>query len=312
MERARWVDPPPRSVPKAVVYECHPAATEALVTSTARTASASARRRDGHPPRLVGMMPLRRPTPPFVEVGVYDAVRSEQEVFQGVLDCLVARGAGATGRGLALRGIGPTDAFEGPTDGVPVEVPIERLEDVHDLVGPDDRLVEVEVVGGVGFDPAHFARLTYLRVERAHLRVDRHPVALLASGSAFSGPPTHRTRTVGKEVRRLFEEIVRSVGPAYGAVTVEVPLGSPGQIAADPRCWWDHRDFYVSDAHAGTAAIARIDAASAGLDVRSACNGLFVFSSSAFGGPGTDHEAAGRAFTSAVAMRARRGPAAPA
>lgn len=251
-------------------------------------------------------MPAGPPHPPFVEVGIYDDARSEQEVFQGFLDCLVDRGARPTGRGRALKGVGPTGVFEGPTDPEALDVRVDRLEDVHQLVGPDERLVEVEVAGGVG-DPSRAARLTYLRVERVHLATDRHPVALWASGDAFSGPATGRTRAAGKEVRQLFEAVVNVVDPAYGAVTVDVPLASPGQIVADTACWWDYRNFYVSRAYVGAAAFSRIADASSGLDVTLSSKGLFVFSTSAFGGPDGNHEPAARAFTHAIAARAQGG-----
>lgn len=243
------------------------------------------------------------PSPPFVELGFYDARRSDRELFQDVLDCLASRGATASGWGAGVR-LEDGEPFIGPTDHEPIVVTVDRLDDVDDLLGPGLRLAEVDVFGALRYDPDRYARVTYLHVSVADQATDhRHPVAIWASGDAFSGPPQPATPVVGAEIRELFTAIVEWTAPSYGALTVSWPLLTPRQMASDPTVRWHYGDFYLSEAFVGAEVLRGVEQAAADLALEDRANGLFVYSYPPYGGTGRDHLAASSAFVDAISQR---------
>lgn len=253
---------------------------------------------------------LPPPDPPFVELGFYAEDRVDADLFQDVLDALAQVGGVANGRAFVLPASASSGAFAGPGDHALVEVAWGDLSEVS-RSRPEGRVVAVEVAGALRYDRRHAARVTYLRIDPVRSRPDRHPVAVWATGELFSGPAQKRTQAAGRELRRLFGSMVDAVRPSYAAVTVDWALGTPEEIATDPKAAGDHRDIFLGSAFVGSAALDEVEAAAAGLDVERGPAGLFSWSSPSFGGTGLDHRPAGSAFVRAIARRGRQGPAAP-
>ncbi len=244
----------------------------------------------------------REPSPPFVELGFYDARRPDQDLFQDVLDCLASRGATGSGEGVAVR-LEEGEPFIGPTDHEPIEVAVDRLDDVHAQMGPGLRLAQVDVFGALRYDPNRYARVTYLHVSLADQATDQHPVAVWASGDPFSGPPQPMTPVAGAEIRELFTAIVEWTAPSYGALFVASALSTPRQLAANRKSRGNYGDFYLSNDFVRANVLRRVEEAAAGLAVEHGRNGLFVYSYPPFGGTGRDHLPAATAFVAAIADR---------
>jgi hypothetical protein len=248
---------------------------------------------------------LPSPGAPFVELGVYAHDRPDEKLFTDVLDFLVRRGGTSNGRARAHLVADPDDPFEGPTDVAQVEVPLDDLSTVA-MRGSEHRIVAVEVAGVLRYDRGHCVVVTYLRVDRVTAPGDHHPVALWATGELFSGPVQRSTMRAGTELRDLFRSMVEDVRPSYGAITVDWPLCSPQEIAADPKLAGDYGDVFVGRDYVGEQMLAETQAATSGQESELTPLGLFVFSSPALGVPAGDRTAVGSAFVRAIA-RGRRG-----
>jgi len=251
---------------------------------------------------------LEGPAPPFVELSFYLADASDDAGLRKLVGCLEGLGASPTGRVLVHLPPDATLPFGGPTDFEQHRRQIAGFGDL-DRLSEDEgcRLVAVEVSGLFSYDRDRFATVTLVRISDTSVGRENHPVAVWASGEAFSGPQGRRAIAVGAEVRNVFVEIVSCIEPSYGAITVDWPLGTPGSIADDPKAGSDYRDFYLARAYAGEPSLSRVESAAADLDIERSKRGLFVFSSPAFGGPpGVDHGSAGTAFTRAIGRRGRR------
>jgi hypothetical protein len=251
---------------------------------------------------------LERPAPPFVELSFYLSDLPDDQGLRKLVGCLERRGASPTGRVMVHVPPDATMPFGGPTDFEQRQRRISGFEDLGRLSEEEGcRLVAVEVSGLFSYDRGHFAIATLLRIGEHSVGSENHPVAVWASGDAFSGPQGRRAMAAGAEVRTVFVELASCIEPSYGAITFDWPLGTPASIAADPKAGSDYRDFYLGRAYAGEGSLSRVEAAAAGLGIEHAGSGLFVFSTPAFGGPtGLDHRPAGAALGRAIANRSRR------
>jgi hypothetical protein len=118
--------------------------------------------------------------------------------------------------------------------------------------------------------------------------------------------------TAGRLATARFLKLVRTVGPSYGAIGVEMALECPTDLRLDPRTY-AFQDFFVSERFVGQPALARIASWAAATYVEPVEDGLYVSCTPEFNplGKSTDGEQAASLSARVGALIAATGPIVP-
>jgi hypothetical protein len=224
---------------------------------------------------------MKRPNPPFLELGFYFANIPEADAFARLITTLLSLGATFTGEASMHRGIGIREKpFASITDApLPELVTLDAATLMRSLVDPDIRLIEVYLDGAIGVARNAAEIVSYVSVSPEAAHADRHPLAILTEAEIFSGSLrqrfARRARRAGRQVYQRLRALVEATRPAYAAITVEFPLQCPTDLRRDPRSL-AFRDFFVSGTYIGAPNLAVAKNLFAGAFVEPLTDGLYI------------------------------------
>lgn len=224
---------------------------------------------------------MKRPAPPFLELGFYFANIPEADAFTHLVTALIGNGAKLTGEASVRRGVGVKDmAFSSITDSpLPEPLTTDVSTIMQSLTDPDVRIIEVYMDGAIGLTLNTAEILTYLSISPEAVRTDKHPLAILTEGEVFSGTLRQefpqRARKAGKQVYHRFCALIEALQPAYAAITVENTLECPTDLRRDPRSL-SFCDFFVSRAYIGASKLRTIQTFFSGAFIEPMGDGLYI------------------------------------
>ena len=224
---------------------------------------------------------MRNPDPPFIEIGLYFSELDSRSALEKVAWHFVEN-LGALPKRVFL-------SKDRPVLGRNVETHEKKLARGSDLfiamrehAGPVHKLV-LEKASKVIPNVREY--ISSVPISEKAVRFDKNPVAIQIEGVAFSRPASGKipasAKKIGNKVNRFFKEVVASLSPSYGSITVEYGLECPRDLKSDPRSL-AFRDFYIAESFIGAEGIRSICKQFPGVHHCAAHNGQFTFSSGLF------------------------------
>jgi hypothetical protein len=147
--------------------------------------------------------------------------------------------------------------------------------------------MEVRLDGAIGISHDASEVVTYVSVSDEASRTDHHPLAICTEGELFCGTGelrpkvARKARAAGMQVYERFRVLVDALRPAYGAITVEIPLCCPTDLRRDPRSL-AFRDFFVARTFFGGSIMTKLEALFTGAFVEPVGDGVYVSCSKEF------------------------------
>lgn len=225
----------------------------------------------------MGGTDLRKPLPPFLEIGVYHHEWAEADALARLVSTSVELGAKYAGEGRAHIGTGINGQPFADTHAELLEtVTITGMDEFTSyLTAPDVRLVQVYMDNVANISDSATEIITYLSISPEAMRLDHHPLAIWAGGEALSGKGSKRGAVVGDRVCSRFLQFVELLQPDYASITVEYGLECPTDLRHDPRSY-AFTDFFISSDYVGSNNLATIRDIFRGAYIQPLANGLYV------------------------------------
>jgi hypothetical protein len=224
---------------------------------------------------------MKRPTPPFLELGLYFAQSADAESFAQLVDTLVGVGAKFAGNGTVHHGKGFRDqSFASITDFALEPVTVRNRTDfIQHSRDPDRRLIQIYMEGASGIKHEVTEIIGYESISEEAAHQDHHPLAIWTEGIIFSGTPeqqsTARAQEIGRQLYERLRLLLEALKPSYAAITVEYSLECPTDLRRDVRSL-AFRDFFVSGTCVGMNNLRTVSDLFQGAYIETVADGLYI------------------------------------
>jgi len=220
---------------------------------------------------------LRKPLPPFLEIGFYHHELAETNAFARLVSASVELGAKYGGEGRAHLGKDINGKpFADTHEELLETLTITNADEFSSYLNASDvRLVQVYMENVTTLSDNATEIITYLSISPDAMRLDHHPIAIWAGGELLSGKGSKRGTMIGHRVCRRFLQLVELLKPDYASITIEYGLECPVDLRHDPRSH-AFTDFFISGDYMGIDNLSTVHDIFRGAYIQSLANGLYV------------------------------------